>query len=135
MIDKQKLRDGLIKGIDLTEEECMHEMQAVITIKENEVIMEGHLTPSPKRELYALRAGLSALEREKERSELLADTETMKDAIDKLKTILEEATRSEDAVCYVTDVDADALKAGIAALERVCDLQIKLENHRNVMTR
>lgn len=135
MIDKQKLRDGLIKGIDLTEEECMHEMQAVITIKENEVIMEGHLTPSPKRELYALRAGLLALEREKERTELLSNSQDMKNSIDGLKAILEEATRSEDAVCYVTDVDADALKAGIAALEKICDLQIKLENHRNVMTR
>ena len=38
-------------------------------------------------------------------------------AIKKLKDILEEATETDDSVCYVTADDADALKAAINSLE------------------
>ncbi len=38
-------------------------------------------------------------------------------AIAKLKDILEEATETDDSVCYVTSDDADVIKAGIKALE------------------
>ena len=38
-------------------------------------------------------------------------------AIEKLKAILAEATEDEDAVCYVTSDDADALDMAIKALE------------------
>lgn len=41
---------------------------------------------------------------------------TIEDHIQKLRDILEEATESEDAVCYVTSNDAEALKAAIKAL-------------------
>lgn len=42
----------------------------------------------------------------------------MDEYIDRLKMILEEATESEDAVCYVTADDTEALKAAIKALEQ-----------------
>ena len=40
------------------------------------------------------------------------------EAIKILKDILEEATETEDSICYVTSGDADALKAAIQALEQ-----------------
>ena len=43
---------------------------------------------------------------------------TNKEAINKLKDILEEATKTDDSVCYVTVDDADALKVAIKALEQ-----------------
>lgn len=44
------------------------------------------------------------------------------EAIKILKVILEEATETEDSICYVTSGDADALKAAIQALEQQsCD--------------
>lgn len=42
---------------------------------------------------------------------------TREDAIKKLKDILEEATETDDSVCYVTSDDADALKVAIDSLE------------------
>lgn len=39
------------------------------------------------------------------------------EAIKKLKDILEEATETDDSVCYVTSDDADALKVAIDSLE------------------
>jgi len=42
---------------------------------------------------------------------------TREEAIEKLKAILAEATEDEDAVCYVTSDDADALDMAIKALE------------------
>ena len=42
---------------------------------------------------------------------------TREKAIKKLKDILEEATETDDSVCYVTADDADALKAAINSLE------------------
>lgn len=39
------------------------------------------------------------------------------EAINTLKVILEEATETEDSICYVTSGDTDALKAAIKALE------------------
>lgn len=41
------------------------------------------------------------------------------EAIKILKVILEEATETEDSICYVTSGDADALKAAIQALEQM----------------
>jgi len=43
---------------------------------------------------------------------------TEKEAIGKIKEILEEATKTEDAVCYVTSVDAGSLNLAIEALEK-----------------
>ena len=43
---------------------------------------------------------------------------TNEEAINTLKVILEEATETEDSICYVTSGDADALKAAIKALEQ-----------------
>lgn len=40
------------------------------------------------------------------------------EAIKKIKDILEEATETEDSICYVTSDDADALKAAIQALKQ-----------------
>lgn len=40
------------------------------------------------------------------------------EAIKKLKDILREATETDDAVCYVTSNDADALNVAIKLLER-----------------
>ena len=42
---------------------------------------------------------------------------TREEATEKLKIILEEATEYEEAVCYVTSCDADALDMAIRALE------------------
>jgi len=39
-------------------------------------------------------------------------------AIEVIKAILEEATSAEDAVCYVTGEDSEALKAAVSAMER-----------------
>lgn len=39
-------------------------------------------------------------------------------AIEVIKAILEEATSAEDAVCYVTSEDSEALKAAVSAMER-----------------
>lgn len=44
------------------------------------------------------------------------------DAIDRIKAILEEATEGENAVCYVTDYDAEPLKMAISALEKQDEL-------------
>jgi hypothetical protein len=47
---------------------------------------------------------------------------TNREAIKRLKMILEEVTADEDAVCYVTSDDADALEVAIKALEQEpCD--------------
>lgn len=43
---------------------------------------------------------------------------TEKEAISEIKAILEEATETEDAVCYVTSVDAEPLNLAIKALEK-----------------
>ena len=43
---------------------------------------------------------------------------TKKEAIERIKMILKECTEDEDAVCYVTSDDADALSTAIKALER-----------------
>ena len=43
---------------------------------------------------------------------------TENDAIKQLKNILSECTESEEAVCYITDVDAPALEMAINALEK-----------------
>ena len=44
------------------------------------------------------------------------------EAAEKLKAILEEATEDEEAVCYVTSYDADALDMAIKALEQTSAL-------------
>lgn len=41
------------------------------------------------------------------------------DAIKKLKDILEEATETDNSVCYVTSDDADALNEAVEAIEQV----------------
>ena len=43
---------------------------------------------------------------------------TRKEAIEKIKMILAECTEDEDAVCYVTFDDAEALDMAIKALEQ-----------------
>ena len=43
---------------------------------------------------------------------------TENEAIKQLKDILGECTESEEAVCYITDVDAPALEMAIKALEK-----------------
>ena len=43
---------------------------------------------------------------------------TENEAIKNIKDILDECTKSEEAVCYVTDVDAPALEMAINALEK-----------------
>lgn len=43
---------------------------------------------------------------------------TESEAIKKLKDILTECTESEEAVCYVTNVDAPALETAINALKK-----------------
>lgn len=43
---------------------------------------------------------------------------TMEEAIEKIRAILEECTEDENAVCYVTSYDADALDMAIKALEK-----------------
>ena len=43
---------------------------------------------------------------------------TAKEAIENLKAILEEATETEDAVSYVTSVDAESLNLAIEALKK-----------------
>lgn len=43
---------------------------------------------------------------------------TNQEAIERLKDILEEATETEEAVCYVTDCDEEPLKMAIEALEK-----------------
>lgn len=43
---------------------------------------------------------------------------TNEEAISEIKAILEEATETEDAVCYVTSVDAESLNLAIEALEK-----------------
>ncbi len=50
---------------------------------------------------------------------------THREAIKRLKMILEEATADEDAVCYVTSDDADALDTTIKALEQISWTPIK----------
>ena len=43
---------------------------------------------------------------------------TRKEAAERIKTILKECTEDEDAVCYVTSDDADALDMAIKALKQ-----------------
>ena len=43
---------------------------------------------------------------------------TREEAIEKIRAILEECTEDENAVCYVTSYDADALDMAIKALEK-----------------
>ena len=44
---------------------------------------------------------------------------TINEAIQNLKEILDECTESEDAVCYITNVDATVLEMSIKALEEI----------------
>lgn len=44
---------------------------------------------------------------------------TINEAIQNLKEILDECTESEDAVCYITNVDATALEMSINALGEI----------------
>ena len=44
---------------------------------------------------------------------------TINESIQNLKEILDECTESEDAVCYITNVDATALEMSIKALEEI----------------
>ena len=53
---------------------------------------------------------------------------TRKEVIKKLKDILEEATETDDSVCYVTADDADALKAAINSLEIDERYELEYEN-------
>ena len=43
---------------------------------------------------------------------------TENEAIKNIKDILDECTESEDAVCYITNVDSTALEMAIKALEK-----------------
>jgi hypothetical protein len=47
------------------------------------------------------------------------EDEMREDAIKKLKDILEEATETDNSVCYVTSDDADALNEAVEAIEQV----------------
>ena len=44
---------------------------------------------------------------------------TINEAIQIIKEILDECTESEDAVCYITNVDATALEMSIKALVEI----------------
>ena len=50
-----------------------------------------------------------------------------RETIAELKAILEECTATEYAVCYVTDENADALKAAISALEKQKPVKVNSE--------
>lgn len=124
----KKEKDNLCGGITLSKREALRELEAVITIKENEVYLEDWAV-SPKRELVALHMAKESLERELEREEMFKDT-PYSEHVETLKNILDEATEDENSVCYVTDVDAPALQSAINALEAVGDVQRKLQNHK-----
>jgi len=124
----KKEKDNLCGGVTLSKREALRELEAVITIKENEVYLEDWAV-SPKRELVALHMAKESLERELEREEMFKDT-PYSEHVETLKSILDEATEDENSVCYVTDVDAPALQSAINALEAVGDVQRKLQNHK-----
>ena len=52
---------------------------------------------------------------------------TINEAIQNLKEILDECTESEDAVCYITNVDATALEMSIKAL-------VEIQQYRTIGT-
>ena len=53
---------------------------------------------------------------------------TESQAIKQLKDILGECTESDEAVCYITDVDVPALKMAINALEKQMQKKVKYED-------
>ena len=64
---------------------------------------------------------------------------TREEAISEIKNILEEATETENAVCYVTSEDAEALTMAIEALSReqrkydaICDELLELKSDLNL---
>ena len=136
--DKQV--NGLVGNIRLSKQESLNELKMIVTVKENEVLMNGMMGASSsyalesKRELIALRMAQAALEAEIEREELFEGSDYQKN-IEGLESILEEATRDEDSVCYVTDVDAPSLKAGISALKQVGEVRMKLKEHDRIPER
>ena len=53
---------------------------------------------------------------------------TESEAIKNIKDILDECTESEEAVCYVTDIDAPALEMAIKVLEKHIPKKPKTDN-------
>ena len=53
---------------------------------------------------------------------------TEKEAIERIKMILREATEDEDAVSYVTSYDADTLNMAIKALDQMAKMRELREN-------
>lgn len=76
---------------------------------------------SSSNKIYIITAGLDITNKAGEsiiKTESEEDTMTREEAIKKLKDILEEATETDNSVCYVTSDDADVLKVAIQALEQ-----------------
>lgn len=55
---------------------------------------------------------------------------TEQEAMERIKSILYEATADENAVCYVTDYDEDALKIAIKSLEKQIPKKVKRKDIR-----
>ena len=127
MTHQNEVYDTFCKDMSLTDDELLKEMAILKTYKANAVVLESNCV-SFKREYYALCAAEQAL-REKIEREKFKD-ENYDKAIESLTAILDEATQDENSVCYVTDCDADALTAGIKALQVLKEMQCREKERR-----
>ena len=113
----------------LTYEDACNELEIIKTSKENELIAGTSKTKAVVlRETTALQMGLDSLKEVNDREQLLHISYDYITAIDRLNLII---NKMESDVRYSED-DISAISAGIAALTKLCDLQIKLENHNKL---
>ena len=121
---KDSILDNECRNISLSTTEVLNEIEILRQIKGNEVVAEGSL--SSKREYVALSEAEELVILQLERDKLLDSSEKHKQALEELL----------DSKWSLTDkAVSDAIRAGIAAIEVLCDLHMKLENHRKVLTK
>lgn len=112
----------------LTYEDACNELEIIKTSKENELLSDTKAKSVILRETTALQMGLDLLKEVNDREQLLHISYDYITAIDKLNLIVD---KMEGDIRY-SEEDISAVNAGIAALTKLCDLQIKLENHNKL---
>ena len=111
--------------LDLTYEEAHKELEILKTNKENELLVENSTAkPILLREYSALQIGLDAIKTLNDRDSRLRTSKNYLETIESLNNIKMRNIFNEK--------ELNAINTGISALEKLCDLQIKLENHNKI---
>lgn len=114
-----------IQTLDLTYEEAHRELEILKTNKENELLVaDSTAKPILLREYSALQIGLDAIKTLDDRNSRLKTSKDYLETIESLKNLKMRNVFNEE--------ELNAINTGISALEKLCDLQIKLENHNKI---